>query len=212
MRPDLEPSEVGGEACRHSRQDRRVSGHRLVDVRFAHGGSGGRVVHLGDCGNRTIHRKAPARGRLDCQDFRDWTSCPRLLRLLYAKHKKHPEAFKLEPYRGEDEDVSYCDEHAGFHKDDILRAVPLLKRGIRAGLFGEVENKGDPSRLWTVDDNGWIYEAQITNPGYAQYHAWPVQPTEAIARKVLARYEEYVIAQQDEVLTQSLAKARERYK
>ena len=130
----------------------------------------------------------------------------------YAKHKKHPDAYGLRPYEGPHEDPTYCDDHAGFGPADMVRGHALLKRGIEAGLFGDTEKKGDPSHLWSVDDNGWIYEAQITNPGYAAYHAYPVLPTEAIARKVLARYADHVVSRNDPVLTQSLALAQGRYR
>ncbi len=91
------------------------------------------------------------------------------------------------------------------------RAPMLLMRGINAGLFGKKRKKGDPGLLWSVDDNGWIYEAQITNPGYAVYHAYPVLPNEAIARKVLVRYTDFVNQQNDPQLTASLTAARRRY-
>ncbi|HEX8240369.1 MAG TPA: hypothetical protein VF574_11585 [Allosphingosinicella sp.] len=129
----------------------------------------------------------------------------------YSKHKRHPHAFGLEPYNGEHEDPSYCDEHAGFTPADMSRAPALLKRGIDAGLFGKTRKKGDPGLLWSVDDNGWIYEAQITNPGFAVYHAYPVLPNEAIARKVLMRYTDFVMQQNIPILTASLAAARKRY-
>ncbi len=129
----------------------------------------------------------------------------------YSKHKRNPHLYDLERYEGEDEDPTFCDEHAGFAPADIPRAVPLLKRGIAAGLFGKGTKKGDPSLLWTVDDNGWIYEAQITNPGYGLYHAYPVLPNEAIAGKVLMRYADYVTQQNDPVLDLSLVAARKRY-
>jgi hypothetical protein len=131
----------------------------------------------------------------------------------YAKHKKSPGEYGLKPYEGEHEDPSYCDDHAGFWKKDMdERAEMLLQRGVLAGLWGDKTKKGDPSMLWSVDNNGWLYEAQITNPGYAQYHAYPVQPTEAIARKVLARYANYVESKKEPVLQDSLKLARERYK
>ncbi len=93
----------------------------------------------------------------------------------------------------------------------MARAPALLKRGIDAGLFGKTKKKGDPGLLWSVDDNGWIYEAQITNPGHAVYHAYPVLPNEAIARKVLMRYTDFVDQQGTTVLTASLDAARRRY-
>lgn len=129
----------------------------------------------------------------------------------YSKHKRNPGAYGLKGYEGEDEDPSYCDEHANFQPADMVRAPALLKRGIDAGLFGKTLKKGDPGLLWTVDDNGWIYEAQITNPGYALYHAYPVLPNEAIARKVLMRYTDFVNQHPNPALTASLDAARRRY-
>ena len=129
----------------------------------------------------------------------------------YAKHKRNPSAYRLKPYQGQDEDRTYCDEHARFFPADMPRAPMLLMRGINAGLFGKKRKKGDPGLLWSVDDNGWIYEAQITNPGYAVYHAYPVLPNEAIARKVLVRYTDFVNQQNDPQLTASLTAARRRY-
>ena len=128
-----------------------------------------------------------------------------------AKHKRNPSAYRLKPYQGQDEDRTYCDEHARFFPADMPRAPMLLMRGINAGLFGKKRKKGDPGLLWSVDDNGWIYEAQITNPGYAVYHAYPVLPNEAIARKVLVRYTDFVNQQNDPQLTASLTAARRRY-
>jgi hypothetical protein len=46
----------------------------------------------------------------------------------YSKHKKHPSAYKLRPYEGEDEDVTYCDKDAKFTPEDIGRAEGLLTR------------------------------------------------------------------------------------
>jgi len=51
----------------------------------------------------------------------------------------------------------------------------------------------------------------VTNPGYGLYHGYPVLPEEAIARKVLLRYADYVTAQNDPVLDASLDAARKRY-
>ncbi len=129
----------------------------------------------------------------------------------FSKHKKHPTAYRLPPYEGQDEDPTYCDDHAKFMPADMVRAGDLLKRGILAGLWGDKFRKGDPSLLWTVDDNGWIYEARITNPGYGGYHAYPVLKNEAIARKVLARYREHVEEKPNPVLQAALTKALERY-
>jgi len=59
----------------------------------------------------------------------------------YSKHKRNPHLYDLERYEGEDEDPTFCDEHAGFAPADIPRAVPLLKRGIVAAFSARAPRK-----------------------------------------------------------------------
>jgi hypothetical protein len=66
----------------------------------------------------------------------------------YAKHKRHPRAFGLEPIRGISEDPTYCDEHAGFTPDDMRRIPELIKRGIAVGLTSEAEAAGIPQERY----------------------------------------------------------------
>jgi len=153
---------------------------------------------------RELRTPAPTTG--ECSQFAATASFA-----PYSKHKKHPSAYKLQPYEGQDEDPTYCDDHAKFGPEDMTRANDLLKRGILAGLWGDKLAKGNPSLLWTIDDNGWIYEARITNPGYGGYHAYPVLKNEAIARKVLARYREHVENAPTEKLQTALTNALDRY-
>ena len=127
------------------------------------------------------------------------------------KHKLQPRAFGLDPFTGLAEDPTYCDGHAEFSPDDMVRVPELLRRGIEAGLVGANDAQGDPTLLWTVDDNGWIYEARITIPGQGLYHAYPVLPVEAIARKVIARFAAWAYDRQDAGLIAALRMAQERY-
>ncbi len=108
----------------------------------------------------------------------------------YAKHKFHPTAYKLTAYAGQDVERTYCDEHAGFGKDDFVRIPTLLARGMMLGLWSEQNDGEAPGLLWTIDDSGWIYELRITNAGQTQYHGYPVLPGDAFARHVLARARE----------------------
>ncbi len=106
----------------------------------------------------------------------------------YSKHKRHPHAYGLASYAGSAEDRVYCDAHAGFSPSDMERVGRLLRRGIMAGLWSENTTQKHPTILWTVDDNGWIYELRITNPTIGQYHGYPLLPNDAFARKVLAQF------------------------
>jgi hypothetical protein len=129
----------------------------------------------------------------------------------YSKHKLNPQAFGLEAFSGQREDATYCDGHASFSPEDMRRVPDLLKRGITAGLIGQNSSQGDPTLLWTVDDNGWIYEARLTIPGQALYHGYPVLPNEAIARHVIVRYTDWIYDCGHLELHSSLQHLQERY-
>jgi hypothetical protein len=129
----------------------------------------------------------------------------------YSKHKRDPRAFGLGPFTGLREDATYCDGHAQFCPRDLNRVPSLLQRGIFSGLIGHNDAQGDPTILWTVDENGWIYEARITIPRQAIYHGYPVLGTEAIARLVLARYVQYVYDTKNNALFPSVQQLQKRY-
>ncbi len=109
----------------------------------------------------------------------------------YSKHKRHPHLWKLEPFQGYAPDRTFC-EDAGFQVNDKPRIDYLLPRGIEAGLFGDLLNRGDPTMLWTIDDNGWIYELRLTTPTQAEYHGYPMRPANAFGQKVIARFAEWL--------------------
>jgi hypothetical protein len=111
----------------------------------------------------------------------------------YSKHKYYPTAYNLSPYAGQDEERTYCDEHAHFGKDDFKRIQALLVRGVMLGLWSDQANGDTPNLLWTIDESGWIFELRITNSGQAQYHGYPVLPGYAFARDVLVRSREAFI-------------------
>jgi len=101
----------------------------------------------------------------------------------YAKHKAAPEAFGLEPHRKPRGDGTLCDRDAGFTPSQVPSIPRLLRRGIQAGLIGE-----SPRIIWTIGDDGWIFEGRITNAEQDEYHGYPVRPTEPIAEAVYRRY------------------------
>ena len=133
----------------------------------------------------------------------------------YAKHKRDPYAWGLEPFAGYAPDRSFC-EDVGFRMVDAARTVDLLRRGITAGLFGDLYRHDEPTMLWTVDDNGWIYELRHTVPGRAIYHGYPLIPTNALGRKVIARFEAWLFSiprrQRSAILVDALRAAQERYR
>jgi hypothetical protein len=134
-------------------------------------------------------------------------------RLAYAgsaKHKLKPRAFGLDP-APRDADDTLCDGHAGVTPEDMPRLLPLLKRGVIAGLIGQNDKQGDPTIVWAIDDNGWIYEARITTPSQAIYHGYPLLPADAFAKKVIARYRTWAYQQNRADLIQIYTNALDRY-
>jgi len=105
-----------------------------------------------------------------------------------SKHKKHPHLYGLDPYRGPRGDETYCDTHANFQPADMALIPTLIQRGLQAGLVGT------GAMLWTVADNGWIFEARLTNARQSEYHGYPVRSSEPIARIVYERFTAWVTA------------------
>ena len=130
----------------------------------------------------------------------------------WSKHKFVPRAFGMEPYVGPPVDRTYCDAHANFQPADMALIPNWIQRGIAAGLIGANDAKGDPTIIWAVSDDGWIYEGRITLPTQALYHGYPVLPNEAIAKSVLERYETWALGQNDPQVRKSLQACQERYK
>lgn len=99
-----------------------------------------------------------------------------------SKHKRHPHLFGLPPFAGHRGDATLCDD-AGFGPSRMSEVPALIQRGIRAGLIGHTGRI-----LWTVSNDGWIFEARETNCDKAQFHGYPILPEEAIAQLVFDRF------------------------
>jgi hypothetical protein len=106
-----------------------------------------------------------------------------------ARHKSAPRDFGiLDDSGGSRSDATLCDRDAGFSPSDVATIPDLIRRGITAGLVGHNWRPGIPTIIWPVADNGWIFEGRITNRETAEYHGYPVRPSEAIASLVFKRF------------------------
>ena len=87
-----------------------------------------------------------------------------------------------------------------------------------AALWSESASHGDPRILWTVDDNGWIYEMRITVPGRAQYHGYPILPNDAFARKIISRFIDWASSlseteiENDPLARRAMSEVQEKYR
>ena len=66
-------------------------------------------------------------------------------------------------------DKSKCPPHV-----DGQIAEGLLMEGIRRSMFSAKSRQGWPQNVWAVDEDGVLYEAQLTNQGQGQYHGYPI--------------------------------------
>jgi hypothetical protein len=121
-----------------------------------------------------------------------------------SKHKRFPHRFKLPPFRGERGDATLCDAHAHFEPEDWPSIMPMIQRGLRAGLVG--------TNIWGVADNGWIFEGAVTNVTKSEYHGYPVRPSEPIAGEVYRRFRRWVDAQGSQRDKQAAANCAARYR
>lgn len=99
----------------------------------------------------------------------------------HPKHKRNPHLFGLERYNGKRGDETLCDKHADFTKAKMITIPGLLQRGLEAELVGD-------RIIWSVADDGWIFEARLTNRDTNEFHGYPVRPSEAIAELVFKRF------------------------
>ena len=109
-----------------------------------------------------------------------------------SKHKQHPHRYGLDPFRGRRGDETLCDRDAGFDPDQMRTIPDMIERSLQAGLVGK------NGMVWAVADNGWIYEARITNIDRPEYHGYPVRDSEAIAQPVYERFAKWAGDQGDE--------------
>ena len=122
-----------------------------------------------------------------------------------SKHKQHPHRYGLPPFQGDRGDATLCDRDANFQPEDMASIPAMIQRGIESRLVGE------NGLIWAVADNGWIYEARITNVVRTEYHGYPVRNSEAIAELVYNRFREWVEGNGDELARQAVQRCKALY-
>ena len=68
-------------------------------------------------------------------------------------------------------------------------AAELLKSGFRCGMVSEQKHGKWPRNVWVVDAEGYIYEAQLSNPGLGEYHGYPMKEGDRFAEYVRTEWE-----------------------
>ena len=121
-------------------------------------------------------------------------------------HKAHPLKFGLPLENVRQGDATLCDAEANFQPAQMAEIPLLLRRGIRAGLVTK-----SAGRIWSVAEDGWIFEARTTNSVLYEYHGYPVRYGEAIAEAVYDRFVRWAEQHGDQDDRTAAANCRRRY-
>ena len=103
-------------------------------------------------------------------------------RLIYvgsAHHKTKPGDYGFRPPVSPRPSKSICD---GIRIIPLKEARELFRRGIINGMFSRV-SEGMPKYVWSVGEDGQVYEAKIGNGGYHGYRLEDEDEMRAIVKR-----------------------------
>ena len=129
-------------------------------------------------GNRPDRRYAP-HGTFTQAELEEL--CGRLRYVGSSYHKLHPADYGLVPPFNPRPTKSLCDERRAVLLDEAER---LFKTGIELGLVSSFDCVSSPKYVWSVDEEGEVYEAK-TKPPDGIYHGYRLGEEEAMRRYVL---------------------------
>jgi hypothetical protein len=119
------------------------------------------------------------------------------------KHKAASHLFGLPAAGFPPPDATLCDRDASFAPADMNRIPSLLDRARRAGLVGNL--------IWAIDDNGWVYELQLTNSGRSQYHGYPLRASDPFTDKLFRFFEAWAMREGTDSDRRAAEACRNRY-
>lgn len=119
------------------------------------------------------------------------------------KHKAHPDLFGLTSSGFPPPDATLCDRDADFAQADMTRIPALFDRARRARLIGNL--------IWTVDDNGWVYELQLTNSGRNEHHGYPLRAGDPFVEKIFRFFAAWAVHDGTENDRRAAEACRNRY-
>ena len=123
-----------------------------------------------------------------------------------SKHKGFPKLYGLEPFQGKRGDATLCDRDAGFLPQKYSVIKNLLQRGLQVGLISE-----SGRIIWTVAEDGWIFEARLTNAVQTLYHGYPIRRNEQIAEVVYQRFRKWAQSNGNQFALQAANQCKTRY-
>jgi hypothetical protein len=100
------------------------------------------------------------------------------------QHKRNPGDFGLVPPAAPRQNATLCDAAGVFTQAE---ASALLKAGVEAGLVSERIEQGFPTQIWSIRNDGVVFEAELENPRLGHYHGYPMPLADPFRLVVLAR-------------------------
>jgi hypothetical protein len=82
---------------------------------------------------------------------------------------------------------SLCDLERYIPLDE---AIKLLKNGIQYGLFSEPRDDSFPKFIWSVSDEGEVFEAKTDSNGTGEYHGYPLEEEDMMYKYVMFTWKE----------------------
>lgn len=101
-------------------------------------------------------------------------------------HKRNPADYGL-PRANPRPTKSLCDLERTILLDE---ARQLVASGIQYGLFSEPQEDGFPKFIWSVSENGEVFEAKTDIHGTGEYHGYPLEDEDAMHKYVKSIWEE----------------------
>ena len=98
------------------------------------------------------------------------------------EHKRNPGDFGLTPPSAPRADKTLCDKAGIRSKADALSA---LRRGVLEGLISSQRRGAFPQNIWTVADDGAVFEAQLDNQEAGTYHGYPMPEADPFREVIL---------------------------
>ncbi len=101
------------------------------------------------------------------------------------EHKRSPGDFGLKPPSLPQADKSKCET---ANVSEIKVACRLLKNGVNKGLISEQKRGKFPQNIWAVNEEDFVFEAQLENREKGSYHGYPLLENDPFREEVLKHW------------------------
>lgn len=105
------------------------------------------------------------------------------------EHKRRPGDYGLTPPSSPRPHKTLCDADSEFPKS---KAEELLIKGFKMGMVSRQTRGGWPQNIWSVDDSGQAFEAQLDNQNLGSYHGYPMPKDDPLRDNVLKEWSKRV--------------------